>query len=202
MTCRVCGAELAEGTLFCPMCGSSVTSSRLRPPEVADQRPSDTSIISERVAERPPAPAVAGRFPDDVLLDEDGLPPTQALTIVPVEQAPPAHPPVQHRYTLSFSTGDVVEVSGSGLVGRRPITQPGEHVDQLVVVSDPTRSVSKTHLEFGLEGDELWICDRYSGNGTIAHPLGGVPRQCEAGRRYRVTRGTRVEIGDQWFDVS
>lgn len=202
MICRVCGAELAEGTLFCPMCGSSVTSSRLRPPEVADQRPSDTSIISERIAERPPAPAVAGRFPDDVLLDEDGLPPTQAMTIVPVEQAPPAHPPAQHRYTLSFSTGDVVEVSGSGLVGRRPITQPGEHVDQRVVVSDPTRSVSKTHLEFGLEGDELWICDRYSGNGTIAHPLGGVPRQCEAGRRYRVTRGTRVEIGDQWFDVS
>jgi hypothetical protein len=202
MTCRVCGAELAEGTLFCPMCGSSVTSSRLRPPEVADQRPSDTSIISERIAERPPAPAVAGRFPDDVLLDEDGLPPTQAMAVIPVEEAPPLHAPAPPRYTLSFSTGDVVEVSGSGLVGRRPITQPGEHVDQLVVVSDPTRSVSKTHLEFGLEGDELWICDRYSGNGTIAHPLGGVPRQCEAGRRYRVTRGTRVEIGDQWFDVS
>ena len=135
-------------------------------------------------------------------LDEDGLPPTQAMTIVSVEEAPPARPALQRSYTLSFSTGDIVEVTGSGLVGRRPITQPGEHVDQLVVISDPTRSVSKTHLEFGLEGDELWICDRYSGNGTIAHPLGGVPRQCEAGRRYRVTRGTRVEIGDQWFDVS
>lgn len=202
MNCRVCGAELADGTLFCPMCGSSVTSSRLRAPEVADPRPSDTSIISGRLAERPPAPAVAGRFPDALELDEDGLPATQALTIVPVEEAPAARPAAQRSYTLSFSTGDVVEVSGSGLVGRRPITQPGEHVDQLVVLSDPTRSVSKTHLEFGLEGDELWICDRYSGNGTVAHPLGGVARQCEAGRRYRVTRGTRVEIGDQWFDVS
>ncbi|ANF30589.1 hypothetical protein A0130_01890 [Leifsonia xyli] len=202
MKCRVCGTELAEGTLFCPMCGSSVTSSRLRAPEVADSRPSDTSIISDRVAERPPAPAVAGRFPGEVDLDEDGLPPTQAMTIVSVEEAPPARPAVHRSYTLSFSTGDVVEVSGSGLVGRRPITQPGEHVDQLIVLSDPTRSVSKTHLEFGLEGDELWICDRYSGNGTVAHPLGGVARQCEAGRRYRVTRGTRVEIGDQWFDVS
>ncbi|WP_082888866.1 FHA domain-containing protein [Leifsonia xyli] len=198
----MCGTELAEGTLFCPMCGSSVTSSRLRAPEVADSRPSDTSIISDRVAERPPAPAVAGRFPGEVDLDEDGLPPTQAMTIVSVEEAPPARPAVHRSYTLSFSTGDVVEVSGSGLVGRRPITQPGEHVDQLIVLSDPTRSVSKTHLEFGLEGDELWICDRYSGNGTVAHPLGGVARQCEAGRRYRVTRGTRVEIGDQWFDVS
>ncbi|MFP3465212.1 zinc-ribbon domain-containing protein [Leifsonia sp. SIMBA_070] len=202
MTCRVCGAELADGTLFCPMCGSSVTSSRLRAPEIADQRPSDTSIISDRLAERPPAPAMAGRFPDQLELDEDGLPPTQAMTIVPVEEAPPAHPVAYRVYTLSFSTGDIVEVSGSGLVGRRPIMQPGEHVDQLIVVSDPTRSVSKTHLEFGLEGDELWICDRYSGNGTVAHPLGGVARQCEAGRRYRVTRGTRVEIGDQWFDVS
>ncbi|MBW8871159.1 MAG: hypothetical protein JF618_02955 [Leifsonia sp.] len=201
MNCRVCGAELAEGTLFCPMCGSSVTSSRVREPELADPRPSDTSIISGRIAERQPAPAIAGRFPDAFELDEDGLPPTQAMTIIPVEKAPPAQK-ARRSYTLSFSTGDVVEVTGSGLVGRRPITQPGEHVDQVVVVSDPGRSVSKTHLEFGLEGDELWICDRYSGNGTIAHPLGGVARQCEAGRRYRVTRGTRVEIGDNWFDVS
>jgi hypothetical protein len=197
---------LAEGTLFCPSCGSSVTSSRLRVPELADPRPSDTSIISERIAEPLAAPAMAGRFPDELELDEDGLPPTQAMTIIPVEEAPPVHPvasnTVLRTFTLSFSTGDVVEVSGSGLIGRRPITQPGEHVDQVVSISDPTRSVSKTHLEFGLEGDELWICDRYSGNGTVAHPLGGVARQCEAGRRYRVTRGTRVEIGDQWFDVS
>lgn len=208
MSCRVCGAELSDGTLFCPLCGSSVTASRVRAPEVADPRPSDTSILTDRsilgdrAAERPPAPAVAGRFPDGIELDEDGLPPTQAMTIVPMDQAPRAHPPATRSYTLSFSTGDVVEVSGSGLIGRRPITQPGEHVDQVVVVSDPGRSVSKTHLEFGLEGDELWICDRYSGNGTVAHPLGGVARQCEAGRRYRVTRGTRVEIGDHWFDVS
>ncbi|MGN6428324.1 MAG: zinc-ribbon domain-containing protein [Leifsonia sp.] len=194
MTCRVCGAELAEGTLFCGKCGSSVTASRVRPPEVADPRPSDTSIV-----ERLPKPAIAGRFPAADELDEDGLPATQAMPVVPIETAAPLP---RRSYTLSFSTGETVEVLGSGLVGRRPITQPGEHVDQLVVVSDPARSVSKTHLEFGLEGDDLWICDRYSGNGTVARPLGDVARQCEAGRRYRVTRGTRVEIGDQWFDVS
>jgi hypothetical protein len=207
MNCRVCGAELAEGTLFCGNCGSSVTASRVRPPEVADPRPSDTSIISERLPspdDLPPAPAVAGRFPstgvlDDDGFDDDGLPPTEAI-VLPLEAAPPA-PPVRP-FTLSFSTGESVEVVGSGLIGRRPITQPGERVDQLVAISDPARSVSKTHLEFGVEAGELWICDRYSGNGTVAHPLGGVARLCEAGRRYRVTRGTRVEIGDQWFDVS
>lgn len=195
MRCRVCGAALSEGTLFCGSCGSSVTASRVRPPEVADSRPSDTSIV-------PPLakPAVAGRFPGAVEVDEDGLPPTEAIDVVPLESAPPAAP--VRSYRLSFSTGESVEVRGSGLVGRRPITQPGEHVDQLVAISDPARSVSKTHLEFGIEGDDLWICDRYSGNGTVARPLGGVARQCEAGRRYRVGRGTRVDIGDQWFDVS
>ncbi len=203
MNCRVCGAELAAGSLFCGNCGSSVTASRVRPREVADPRPSDTSIISDRPADRPPAPAVAGRFPSGLRSadaeEDDGLAPTEAI-VLPIESAPRATAP--RPFTLSFSTGEVVEVTGSGLLGRRPITQPGETVDQLVVVSDPARSVSKTHLEFGLEGGELWICDRYSGNGTVAHPLGGVARHCEAGRRYRVTRGTRVEIGDQWFDVS
>ncbi len=189
MNCRVCGSELAEGSLFCGSCGSSVTATRVRPPSVADARPSDTTIV-----EPLPKPAVAGRFPGD------DLPDTQAITIEAIETAPPAAVRTV-RYTLSFSSGDTVEVTGSGLIGRRPITQPGEAVDQLVAVNDPARSVSKTHLEFGLEGDELWICDRYSGNGTVARPLGGVARQCEAGRRYRVTRGTRVEIGDQWFDV-
>ena len=190
MKCRVCGNEMADGTLFCGSCGSSVTASRVRPPAIVDPRPSDTTIV-----ERLPKPAVVGRFPSLESVN------AEAMAIEPIESAPPAVlAPV--RYTLSFSTGEAVEVVGSGLIGRRPMTQPGEEVEQLVTVSDPSRSVSKTHLEFGLEAGELWICDRYSGNGTVAHPLGGVARQCEAGRRYRVTAGTRVEIGDQWFDVS
>ncbi|AAT89055.1 hypothetical protein ATY41_08765 [Leifsonia xyli subsp. xyli] len=193
MTCRVCEAELTEGTLFCGNCGSSLTASRLRAPEAADQRPSDTSIVQPL-----PKPAVAGPFPCPEPGD-DGFPPTEAMPAVPVEEAPPA---AARPYTLSFSTGESVVVRGSGLLGRRPIVRPGERVDQLVVLSDPTRSVSKTHLQFGLEGADLWICERYSGNGTVARPLGSTARQCEAGRRYRVSRGTRVDIGDQWFDVS
>ncbi|MDQ1582050.1 MAG: hypothetical protein QOF36_104 [Microbacteriaceae bacterium] len=112
----------------------------------------------------------------------------------------PSGPVVSFRFALS--TGETVVITGSGLLGRRPITQPGEHVDQMVSLTDFTRSVSKTHLEFGLEGPELWICDRYSGNGTVLRPLGGRARLCEPGRRYRVPRGTRVEIGDHYFDVS
>jgi len=114
-------------------------------------------------------------------------------TAAPTEASP---------FVLSFSTGEVARVTGGGLLGRRPIAQPGESVPQVVQISDPGRSVSKTHLEFGLEAGELWICDRYSGNGTVIYPPGARPRRCEPGRRYRVVRGARVEIGDQYFDVS
>jgi len=68
MRCRVCGAELHEGTLFCGNCGSSVTASRVRPPEIADSRPSDTSIVAPLAKPGPgrSKPAVAGRFPGEV----------------------------------------------------------------------------------------------------------------------------------------
>jgi predicted component of type VI protein secretion system len=105
-------------------------------------------------------------------------------------------------YTLSLSSGAREIVSGSGLLGRRPIAQPGERFDYMVTLVDPERSVSKTHIEFGIEGGEFWICDRYSANGTLLRFSEGPARLCEPGRRYRVARGSRVEIGDQFFDVN
>lgn len=202
MNCRVCGSELPEGALFCGECGSSVTATRVKPPVVADPRPSDTSIV-----ERLPKPAVIGRFPGTGGAAAPEVNPLESAPVVPAPSAPrPTDDGVPERehitFTLSFSTGETITVRGSGLLGRRPVAQPGESFDQLVAITDPGRSVSKTHLEFGLEGDELWLCDRYSGNGTIVRPPVGAMRQLEAGRRYRVARGTRVEIGDQFFDVN
>ncbi len=204
MNCRVCGSELPEGALFCGECGSSVTATRVRPPVVADPRPSDTSIV-----ERLPKPAVVGRFPGPGDEGRQDVVPVESAPAVPAPEPPAPPEPTDAEaetahltFSLSFSTGETVTVRGNGLVGRRPIAQPGEGFDQVVAITDPGRSVSKTHLEFGLEGDELWLCDRYSGNGTIVRPPGGVVRQFEPGRRYRVARGTRVEIGDQYFDVN
>jgi hypothetical protein len=114
-------------------------------------------------------------------------------------------PPVVARsgalFSLVFSTGESVRVSGSGLVGRNPAAREGESFDYLVQIVDPERSVSKTHFEFGVDGDRLWIADRGSANGTrvgldLVDPIDLVP-----GERMRIPRGTRVGIGDQYVDV-
>jgi len=113
-----------------------------------------------------------------------------------------ADPAAGARYILQFSTGESVTVAGSGLVGRNPSMQPGEYVDQLVPIFDAGKSVSKTHLEFGQEAGRFWVSDRYSTNGSVIRQPDAEPRRCDAGRRYFVARGTRVDIGEQFFVVS
>ena len=113
-----------------------------------------------------------------------------------------ADPASGTRYVLQFSTGESVTVAGSGLVGRNPSMQPGEYVDQLVPIFDAGKSVSKTHLEFGQEAGRFWVSDRYSTNGSVIRQPDSEPRRCDAGRRYFIARGTRVDVGEQFFVVS
>ena len=106
------------------------------------------------------------------------------------------------RFVLQFSTGESFTVYGSGLIGRNPRSEPGEYFDQLVRVLDPSRSVSKVHLQFGQEAGRFWIMDRFSGNGTIVREPESEPVRCQPEKRFRLARGTRVDIGEQFFIVS
>lgn len=217
MNCRVCETELPEGALFCGECGSAVTSPRVSRDEVADSREADTSIVRPATREDP-GPAVAHgareRGADERSADERGADERSADERGADEQAavapsPEAVPAVARHvderqeipFALRFPSGRAEAVRGSGLLGRRPVAQPSEVFDQYVAVDDPERTVSKTHLQFGIEGYEFWVCDRYSANGTIVVSPRGDARPCEPGRRYRAPRGSRVEIGETYFDV-
>jgi hypothetical protein len=106
------------------------------------------------------------------------------------------------RFVLQFSTGENATVFGSGLIGRNPVMQPGEYVDQLVTIVDSGKSVSKTHLEFGQTAGVFWIVDRFSANGTVVRQPDVRPQRVDPGKRQTIARGTRVDIGEQFFVVS
>lgn len=139
----------------------------------------------------PPAAADANA---DAVEGDDGDEDTEATRIV-------GQNPTRVPFVLHFSTGERVDVHGTGLLGRFPRPLPTERFDALVTIVDPGKSVSKTHLEFGREGTDLWVSDRNSGNGTVVRHIDGSIRECEPGRRYRVERGARVDIGEQFFLV-
>ncbi|MDR6904506.1 hypothetical protein J2X63_000192 [Agromyces sp. 3263] len=195
MTCAICGAELPEGAMFCGDCGSS-TSATPESRRRTDPRPGDTTAI-----ERP-----ARRNSGVISIPVDGFRGASAIT---GPDAPTADRAVEDvdavaapTFVLAFSTGETRTVFGTGLIGRKPLPQPGERFDHLVQIADGSLSVSKTHLEFGEHEGVLWIADRFSGNGTIVRrPDDGAVR-CEPGRRYLVPRGSRVELAEQSFVVA
>lgn len=197
--CSQCGAALEPSDIFCGECGfvrHPVVRVPARPHDTVGYDPfpwglprSEAAVRVDRVTEpSPELPAATPTIdatPDD--FDETRI----------VDRASAGE-----RFVLQFSTGESVSVTGTGLLGRNPVAEPGEFFDAIVAISDPGKSVSKTHLEFGQESGAFWVSDRYSGNGTIVREPERQQRRCDPGKRYRIIRGTRVDIGEQFFIVS
>ncbi len=102
---------------------------------------------------------------------------------------------------LVFDTGELVEVSGAGLVGRAPEPGPAEHADHVVAIDDPDLSVSKTHLAFGPQDTGIWVEDLGSTNGTQVEVGGTPPRTLVPGDRVPVPHGGTVHFGARSFVV-
>jgi pSer/pThr/pTyr-binding forkhead associated (FHA) protein len=85
------------------------------------------------------------------------------------------------------------------LVGRNPTPRAG--ITTIVPVDDPDRSISKVHLEFGLEEGRLWVKDRGSTNGSTVVRPGGPPQAMTPSERVWLNVGDTVTFGDRRFEV-
>ncbi len=194
MRCVYCEAPLPDTAMFCGECGNAVYP---RDEVEAAVAPGPAPEPEGELEAEPEGPAQVGPESEPGLEAESGpVAPVPDESTRFVERRPDPVP-----FVLHFSTGESVTVAGSGLIGRRPTAQPGEYFDEYVAIDDPGRSVSKTHLEFGQDGGVLWISDRFSANGTVVREPDRSPRLCPSGRRTRVARGSRVDIGEQFFLV-
>ena len=229
MICSFCSTELPTGALFCGECGHAVVQGELQteaaeapkasalpvPPSAAAAASAASSALAGTAPLDPfpwglPAGSVEIDLESPILVAPALLGSAEEALAIPdrpgnldLEQTRiVGNKPVEARFVLQFSTGESVTLSGTGILGRNPTPEPGEYFDSLVTIIDPGRSVSKTHLEFGQEAGSFWLSDRYSGNGTVVRDPELAPVRCEAGKRYFVLRGSRVDIGEQFFVVS
>lgn len=232
LLCEQCNAQLETDEVFCGRCGSvseraarqlsqsreTVVLERIdvssRSPLVEVDAVVDTGAVVDG-EENGVHPASVESSVEFSVEFSDERPPSAAPP-VPLPRPPVApfeesddleatrisRPRLGERFVLQFSTGESSTVHGNGLIGRNPVSEPGEYFDQMVRVIDPSRSVSKTHVEFGQEGGSFWVLDRSSGNGTIVREPETAAVRCRPERRYRVARGTRIDIGEQFFVVS
>ena len=97
------------------------------------------------------------------------------------------------RVDVQMSDGRRLTLQGTVLVGRNPTAEGGAHV---VLVDDPGRSVSKTHLQVEVTSDGVWVTDRGSTNGTVVTLPDGGQVVCGAGQRVRLRAGSTVTLGE------
>jgi uncharacterized RDD family membrane protein YckC len=108
----------------------------------------------------------------------------------------PLSPAAVTTVVLEVEGGERYVVDTKALVGRNP-QAPDVSGWILIKVDDPTRSVSKTHAELGVDTAGLWLTDRGSTNGTVVSAPGLPPRVAEPGARVRVPVGSTIHVGDR-----
>jgi predicted component of type VI protein secretion system len=99
---------------------------------------------------------------------------------------------------LVFDTGQRLRVSGPSLIGRHP-SSPSH---RCLAVEDPARSVSKVHLEVGLDAQGLWVMDRHSTNGSTLTRAGQAPSRLVGGQPVHLGPGDTVSFGRRHFRVA
>ena len=113
-------------------------------------------------------------------------------------QAPTQAGPIPY---LVVDSGERLPVDDTVLVlGRAPSTSdPGQ---RLVTLSDPTRSLSRTHLRVGCSKHGVWVEDAFSANGTHVRMRDGASYFLPRGERVEVPFGTVLLLGERRLTIT
>ena len=103
-------------------------------------------------------------------------------------------PPGPARFGLELDDGSFLVARGRGLIGREPVAPNGEQPTHLVTLTDPARSVSRTHLEFGVGNAGLWVRDCHSTNGSDIE-FDGQVTPLEPGLAVPVRPASTIHLG-------
>lgn len=155
------------------------------PPQPAAQQPAAQQPAAQQPAAQEQAPAAIRPIVPAAAQPE---PPAPSRT--PHQQQPAP-------FLVTLDTGEVMSVTGPGLIGRMPRPAPGERCDHVIVVDDPERSVSRTHARFGIDSGTFWVSDAGSGNGTTLRLPGGRVIPVPADQRVLVPSGSTIQVGDR-----
>jgi uncharacterized RDD family membrane protein YckC len=102
---------------------------------------------------------------------------------------------------IKLDDGRDFQLDRNVLVGRNPVGQAGEQQAQLLAVTDPGRSISKTHLHLLTDGAGVWVTDRNSTNGSAVTTPDGRRTPLQPAVPAFVSPGSIVHFGDRSFHL-
>jgi hypothetical protein len=108
----------------------------------------------------------------------------------------PTPSPVPGAWRLRGDGGLEVLVLGPIVLGRHPATDAAPAGAAPIALSDPARSVSKTHALLEVVDDVLAVTDLHSTNGTSIEASDGRTSRLDPGHRTPVPGGATVLLGE------
>jgi FHA domain len=146
-----------------------------------------------------PAPAVF-QPADDWFVPRPTQPADAGRTEMRVSSVTPpmgghlAAPPTARVYQVQLSDGRRFELGSMMLVGRSPAASSPDAAASLIAIDD--EGISKTHAAIGRHGDESWVEDRHSRNGTVLVDQSGRQIVLIPGQRTMFRMPATVLVGD------
>ena len=123
------------------------------------------------------------------------LPPVWEL---PTEALPVVSDGVAGAARIRMSTGQVVPLDRTVVIGRRPRSTraSGATLPHLIAVDSPQQDISRSHLEIRPEGDSVVVVDLHTTNGSTLLRPGADPVRLHPGEHTIVISGDTVDLGD------
>lgn len=103
--------------------------------------------------------------------------------------------------TMRISTGEIVELDRSLIIGRQPSVSrvQGRGMPKLVQVNSAGGDISRSHVEVRLDGWHVLLCDLKATNGTVLVRSGQPPRRLGEGETAFLLDGDVAQLGDDLF---
>lgn len=101
------------------------------------------------------------------------------------------------RFYLELADGSQELLNQTVIMGRAPSVSkvPGGDVPRLVTVAGPDQDISRSHVQFSVEGETVVVTDLHSRNGTMVNLPGRAPQQLRAGETTAIILGTVIDLG-------
>ncbi|MHB1063904.1 MAG: FHA domain-containing protein [Georgenia sp.] len=205
----VLGTEPADRATWLPVTGGVVRADGLRQ-EAAEEAADDSPGANPEDTWQDEGDAAPSRLAAPSHLTEIVTPATPVTPSSPRSPAGPWTPAGTDRrekapvtpdpvFEVVLSTGRRIPVAGPVLVGRAPQTGrfPAGAAPCLVVVPNPERDISATHLELRPAADHVVATDMNSTNGTVVHLPGRPPARLRPGAGVPVPPGGVIELSTE-----
>ncbi|KRF05025.1 hypothetical protein ASH00_11270 [Arthrobacter sp. Soil782] len=103
--------------------------------------------------------------------------------------------------TMRISTGEVVDLDQSLIIGRQPSVSrvQGRGMPKLVQVTSSGGDISRSHVEVRLDGWHVLLCDLKATNGTVLIRAGQPPRRLGESETAFLLDGDVAQLGDDIF---